>query len=306
MRNPPDEATTPTSRARALSRISLRVAILAIALGAAIAGVLAVQSGSASDAPHEIAQADAVTEGKQLFQQYCVGCHTIGGGVLVGPDLQGVTERRDRNWLISWIENPEKVRASGDPIAKELDAQFPVPMPNLGLTRAQVEQIVDYLATQTGGGAPAASPVAAALLPGNAEHGKELFIGNARFSAGGSACIACHSAGGVGALGGGQLGPDLTQSVSKFGEAGLDAFLANPPTQTMSAVWSAHPMTPQERADIRAFLTQAAVIGRPANTVLQLALFAVVGAAILLVLAQLIWRKRVRSVRKNMVAAARR
>ena len=33
--------------------------------------------------------------GQQTFQSVCVSCHTIGKGKLVGPDLAGVTERRD-------------------------------------------------------------------------------------------------------------------------------------------------------------------------------------------------------------------
>ena len=38
--------------------------------------------------------------GADIFQQQCAACHTIGGGTLVGPDLQDVTSRRDREWLV--------------------------------------------------------------------------------------------------------------------------------------------------------------------------------------------------------------
>jgi mono/diheme cytochrome c family protein len=289
----PAEAAEGASRARLLSRVSIRAAILALLFSIAASGVLAIQGSPAS-------------EGQQLFQQYCIGCHTIGGGVLIGPDLRGVTDRRDPRWLAQWIENPDQVRASGDPIAQELDQQFPsVKMPNLGLTPAQVDQIVAYLGTASGG-LTTTTPAAAPLLAGDVVRGKELFTGGARFSGGGPACMACHSVAGLGALGGGQLGPDLTQSVNKFGEAGLDAFIANPPTQTMGAVWAGHALTSQERADVRAFLSQAAVSGRPANAVAQLALFAIAGAALLLGLAQWLWRKRLRAVRAPLVAAARR
>ena len=33
---------------------------------------------------------------RTFFRQNCANCHTIGGGRLTGPDLKGVTERRDR------------------------------------------------------------------------------------------------------------------------------------------------------------------------------------------------------------------
>ncbi|MDP2702657.1 MAG: c-type cytochrome [Candidatus Rokubacteria bacterium] len=42
-------------------------------------------------------------EGQALFHEECVACHTIGQGDRVGPDLAGVTARRDRAWLEAWI-----------------------------------------------------------------------------------------------------------------------------------------------------------------------------------------------------------
>ncbi|MFN3338009.1 MAG: hypothetical protein ACK42I_10985, partial [Thermomicrobium sp.] len=59
---------------------------------------------------------------------------------------------------------------------------------------------------QTSTGAQATTP----LPPGDPIRGKELFTGVLRFENGGPPCQACHSIGGIGALGGGQLGPDLT------------------------------------------------------------------------------------------------
>ena len=42
--------------------------------------------------------------GKELYEtKGCPACHTIGGGRLVGPDLAGVAERRDRDWIIAMI-----------------------------------------------------------------------------------------------------------------------------------------------------------------------------------------------------------
>ena len=56
-------------------------------------------------------------EGEALFRQYCAGCHTIGGGDLSGPDLLGVAERRDPEWLEHWLAEPDRMMADGDPIA---------------------------------------------------------------------------------------------------------------------------------------------------------------------------------------------
>lgn len=56
----------------------------------------------------------ADVDGEKLFKQNCTACHTIGGGRLVGPDLIGITEKREDKWLKSWITNSQDLIASGD------------------------------------------------------------------------------------------------------------------------------------------------------------------------------------------------
>ena len=67
-----------------------------------------------------------------------------GGGKLSGPDLQGVTERREEEWLQKWIKSPDTMVMT-DPIAKELLKEYFVPMSNQGLTDEEVEEIIAYL-----------------------------------------------------------------------------------------------------------------------------------------------------------------
>lgn len=242
-------------------------------------------------------------EGEKLFQQMCATCHTIGGGKLVGPDLNGVTARRDRDWLLRFVKAPDKMFAEGDPIATQLLQEFDhIQMPNLGLTDQQVEALIAYLETQAGK-APAPQPAQAALPPGDADIGRALFIGSSRLQNGGPPCMACHSVGGIGALGGGALGPDLTQAFNKYnGETGLAAFLGGVPTPTMNAIWSQRPLTPQERAHLISFLRAASVSQRAPQVLDQLALLAAGGVVVLLALAHLFWRRRLSGgVRKAML-----
>lgn len=90
---------------------------------------------------------EKVLEGKAIFDAQCVVCHSIGGGTIVGPDLQGVTDRRESEWLTRWIAEPDKKLAEGDPIAVQLLAENNnVPMPNLGLSPDQVESVLAFLA----------------------------------------------------------------------------------------------------------------------------------------------------------------
>ena len=59
------------------------------------------------DVAYSTAQAD-IDKGKDLFTaKGCNGCHKIGGGKLVGPDLKGVTGRRDKQWIVKMILRPD-------------------------------------------------------------------------------------------------------------------------------------------------------------------------------------------------------
>jgi cytochrome c2 len=271
---------------------------VSIVVLATIAGVWAPALANAAGT-----DADA---GKQIFQEKCTPCHTVGNGPLVGPDLKGVTARRPRDWLERWIAAPDKVLAEKDPVATDLLHQFhDVPMPNPGLSASDITAVLAFLETATSTPAPAGQAASAPAVKGDPEIGKELFTGVTRFSNGGPPCMACHSVGGIGALGGGQLGPDLTGVGARYGgAAGLDAFVAGTPTPTMKAVWSPHPLTTEERASVVSFLGQAGVSQRPAQAIWQLGGLAALGLVILLAVAGVRWRNRLRfGVWRPMVAA---
>lgn len=84
--------------------------------------------------------------GQALFKRLCTGCHTVGDGDRVGPDLQGVMQRRDRNWLLRYIADPQKMRTAKDPVALALVAQFPVVrMPAMGIAENDAMDLLAYL-----------------------------------------------------------------------------------------------------------------------------------------------------------------
>ena len=88
---------------------------------------------------------DSVKLGEETFKSKgCGACHTIGKGKISGPDLLGVTERRDEEWLKKWLKNPDTMVFT-DPIAKEMLQEYMVPMPNVGLTDEQVTYLIEYL-----------------------------------------------------------------------------------------------------------------------------------------------------------------
>ena len=80
--------------------------------------------------------------GAKLFQEKCSACHKIEEKY-IGPALAGVTERRQPEWILNMILNPE-VMVAQDPTAKALLAEFIAPMANQHLTREQAECILVY------------------------------------------------------------------------------------------------------------------------------------------------------------------
>jgi mono/diheme cytochrome c family protein len=91
-------------------------------------------------------QGQAAETGEQIFQSKCTACHTIGKGKLVGPDLAGVTMRREESWLSRQIKEPDRLLAESDPIAlRLLQEANNVPMVPLGMSDAEVAAVIGYL-----------------------------------------------------------------------------------------------------------------------------------------------------------------
>ena len=53
-------------------------------------------------------------KGKDLFKANCAACHKLDGKKLVGPPLDGVTQRRSTEWLHKWIKNSKSLIDAGD------------------------------------------------------------------------------------------------------------------------------------------------------------------------------------------------
>ncbi len=94
----------------------------------------------------------AEVDGAASFVQKCAACHTIGKGQTVGPDLKGVTARREQDWLVRWIMHPDKMLAEKDPIATDLLKQFNgIPMPPQGIAEEEARALLAYIAAQSAG-----------------------------------------------------------------------------------------------------------------------------------------------------------
>jgi len=233
--------------------------------------------------------------GEAVFKETCVACHTIGQGKLVGPDLANIQNRHSEVWLINFIKSSQTVIKSGDKYADSLFKAFnQVPMPDHpNLTNDQIKGVIAYI--QEKSSAPETPVVSAALPPGDSERGRELFVGNIRFANDGASCNSCHNVDMKGFISGGALGKDLTHAVGRLSASGVAAIISGLPFPQMKETYNSKPVTPQEIADLTAFLTSAdkqAPAMVTASVGNYLLIGGVGGIIVLLLLYSFFWIKR--------------
>lgn len=245
----------------------------------------------------------------QVFAQRCASCHSIGQGRRVGPDLRGVTQRRDRAWIARMIKAPSALFDASDATATALLSEYAgVRMPDLGLNDATVSALVEHLAACDAGNCRTSGPTIARVntaRDADVARGRALFTGATPLSGGGPACMSCHRVEGLDGLGGGTLARDLTQVFARLGEDGLDAALKGTPFPLMNRIYPDHRLTDGEIFAIKSFLART---GRSAPASTQrwpFPLAGLAGLAIGLVVINAVWRDRLRGVRKPLVARRR-
>ncbi|HEX9743891.1 MAG TPA: c-type cytochrome [bacterium] len=177
--------------------------------------------------------------GEEIYNaRGCGSCHTIGGGDLIGPDLLGIDQTRERIWIVDFLINPDG---------------FGVPaMAGASLTREESELVTDYILSK--GGGMGSGSVEIEIPEGDPANGKKLFLGEISFKNGGPSCIACHTAGNNGPFSGGTLGPELTDLSERYEPAVIVNMLKSLPFPTMKPLYENRQLTDREVADLSAFL----------------------------------------------------
>jgi mono/diheme cytochrome c family protein len=100
-------------------------------LSALAAFVLTVTPGNAKDLD---SAPDKVLEGAMIYQQQqCGMCHIANGvGVQLGPALNGVADRRTKQWIEVQIRNPKRHPAK-------------TMMPGYNLTERDMDALIEFL-----------------------------------------------------------------------------------------------------------------------------------------------------------------
>ncbi len=246
---------------------------------------------------------------EQYFKQNCFSCHTIGGGRLTGPDLKGVSERQDREWLVNWILDPVGILRNGDPYAVKLqkESRGALMTRSPGITRDLAEALLDLIDEESAVEESVFAGLQISdrpLLEEDIVEGKRLFTGALPLVNGGPSCIGCHTVNRLGGLGGGRLGPNLTRAYATLeGRRGLSAWLSAPPSQVMAPVFRERPLDGEEILPLLAFLKNETEEDSPEYkaALVNFLLFGLVGAIAVLVLFDLLWRKRFRAVRRPLI-----
>ena len=132
-----------------------------------------------------------VANGEKIFKSTCAACHKLEGK-LIGPELKGITEKRDQDWLIEWIKDSPAMIASGDELAIQVFEENNK-LPMIANPQLSDQDILDVLAYTKGEPVPVAEAEPVEIDPG-VELGKQLFKVN---------CAACHKLEGM------LIGPEL-------------------------------------------------------------------------------------------------
>ncbi|GEM81960.1 c-type cytochrome [Meiothermus hypogaeus] len=244
-------------------------------------------------------------DGAVLYSQNCAGCHGANGQGIPGvfPPLSGNPRIQDEAYVVKAIR--QGISGPLEVGGQTYNGVMPA-MPQISESDARA--IAAY--TRGLGGTPAAAPEPTPIPtdPALAARGKALFLGQARFQNGGAPCMACHTAGNFGPMGGGSLGRDLTDLHTRLGAAGIQGVLTSIAFPVMRESYKGHPLTPEEIAALTAFFAQTA--GKPGNTASMDAarmLFAgLVGLLVLFGAMYLYWNNRRLGLAERIRTSSRR
>jgi mono/diheme cytochrome c family protein len=233
-------------------------------------------------------------DGNTYFEKNCSSCHTVGAGEDIGPDLKGILQRRSEAWLIKFIQSSQDMIQSGDATSVELFNKYKKKkMPDQDLSDAEVRALIQFIAEGGPKEKPLDSKPATEATEADIVLGEQLFLGRQALANGGASCISCHGVGNYGPLGGGSLGPDLSQAYSKYEDKGLAKALAKAAFPVMRHIYGEQPLTDEEAFAIKAFLYKADQEGVVVGAYQKKFIFLGLGGAVIAMgVIDFTWRKR--------------
>ncbi|WP_243026627.1 c-type cytochrome [Thermus albus] len=243
-------------------------------------------------------------DGKALYGQHCAACHGPEAKGIPGaiPPLAGNPRVQDEAYVLKVVRE-----GLSGPLEVGGMSYSGVMPPMSQVSEAQARAIAQYLKGLSGAQAEARAP--APQVQGDPALGRALYLGERPLQNGGAPCQACHTVAGVGFLGGGSMGKDLTDAAKRLGgEAGLAALLQNPAFPVMREAYRGKPLTEAEAAAVAAFLAQVSnEVPRPFSSYLGRFLVAgLVVLGVLLLYQAILWQLRPKSLAERIQSQLRR
>jgi mono/diheme cytochrome c family protein len=90
-----------------------------------------------------------VAHGREIFDTKCSACHKFEERY-VGPALAGVTKRREPEWIMNMILNPDEM-IKNDEQAKALFTEYLTPMTFQNVSEEEAEAILTYFRSEDSG-----------------------------------------------------------------------------------------------------------------------------------------------------------
>ena len=121
---------------------------------AAVPAAAGLTPGAADGAPAaapQVGDPAIISAGETLFKNNCASCHSAGSDVVVGPGLQGVTDRHSESWLLKWIKNSQALIQAGDPEAVAVYEEYnKQAMPSFAFSDDEIKSILAYIESGQG------------------------------------------------------------------------------------------------------------------------------------------------------------
>ena len=220
-----------------------------------------------------------------LYMAKCMGCHTIGGGALTGPDLAPTLGWPRENLVTGIMRMEEKI---GPISVEELDQLIALLQSGQAQDRLNQERERAALAE------------AATLEPGSAAIGEQLFVGQLALENRGLACAACHQTAGSG----GNFAPDLTGIYEELGAPSLQSACEGANFPVMREAYENHPVTKQEARHLVAYFKTVgsnSQSGPAMPTALLVQGLGVAGCVAVFGLVGIVHVKRGTGIRRNLI-----
>jgi len=122
--------------------LKLKLAALAVV-------AIGLSFGSTAAAQDIAVNPSLAKRGKYVYEtKGCYVCHGIGRQ-LGGPDLAGVMDRRDHDWLRRWLKNTTEMIQSDPQAMAMVETYRWQKMPNMRLTDSDIEALFHFLTQET-------------------------------------------------------------------------------------------------------------------------------------------------------------